>query len=153
VWGRDGDTAWLPVFPEGSARLAFGAPDWNDFELSLAITPLAGGNAQVMFRLAPEGRRYYLLDLLLGWPAVAISRMDQTPAGHALRKLDVVNFPLHRGRASRVQIAARDGSLPSYVDDGLVNQVTDDALRGGRVALNMWQAQTRYRDLRYRVLA
>ncbi|MEO2002969.1 MAG: hypothetical protein ABGY41_02595, partial [Candidatus Poribacteria bacterium] len=59
---------------------------------------------------------------------------------------------LSRDREYAVQIAARDDSITTYIDGELVNQLTDDTWKRGRVALSIWHAKTLYRDLRYRVL-
>ena len=133
-------------------RLRIGEASWADYELSVLITPVAGGNAQVMFRLSPDGKQYYLFDMLLGWQAVAISKGDLR-SGVRVRKLSVVNFPLELGRQYNVLIAARDASLTAYVDGRCVNQLTDAGLRAGAVALNVWESKTAFRDPRIRLLS
>ncbi|MEE8325666.1 MAG: hypothetical protein V3R58_01370, partial [candidate division NC10 bacterium] len=119
VWGIDGQTGWLPMLPEkgldglerkGSwsrndqtvvgtadhrgAQLYFGRADWKNYEVDLHVTPVAGGNAQIRFRISADGRRFYMLDFLLGWKAVGISKVDNTDNGPGLQKISVVNHPI-----------------------------------------------------------
>ena len=135
-------------FGENAPVLIAGDPTWADYELSLLITPISGGNAQVRFRLSEDERSWYLLDFLLGWQAVAISRVMEG----RLTKLSVVNYPTEKGQEYEVQIAAREASLTSYVDGKLVNQVADESIRSGSFALLVWGSCTAYRDVRYRHL-
>ena len=128
--------------------LIIGDSCWRDFELSLLVTPISGGNAQVFFRLSEDEQSWYLFDFMLGWQAVQICKRDP----NAMTKLSVVNFPIECGQEYDVQIAARGASLTSYVDGKLVNQVTDFSLESGAVALNVWHCRTAYRDPRVRFL-
>ena len=63
-------------------------------EFSLLITPIGGGNAQVLFRLDEAANRYYVFDMLMGWQATAIRRITFDEMDHLNEaKLDVVNYP------------------------------------------------------------
>ncbi|MCY3766554.1 MAG: sigma-70 family RNA polymerase sigma factor [Gemmatimonadetes bacterium] len=128
--------------------LIIGDSSWKDYELSLLITPISGGNAQVFFRISEDERNWYLLDFLLGWQAVAISKV----APEGLTKLSVVNYPIELGQEYDVQIAAREASLTTYIDGKLVNQLTDFSYQSGPIALNVWQCKTAFRDVRLRHL-
>lgn len=149
LWQRSGD-AIIGEDAEGKRgrQLFVGDNSWKNYEFSVLITPISGGNAQVFFRVSEDRKSWYLLDLLLGWQAIAISKVD--PGG--LQKLSVVNFPLERGREYDIQIAARDASLTSYIDGKLINQVTDFSHRSGPVALNAWDSKTAFRDPRVRLM-
>ncbi|MAF10001.1 hypothetical protein CMK11_06070 [Candidatus Poribacteria bacterium] len=137
----------------GSTALAFGEPSWRNVELSARVTPLAGGNAAIMFRIDEDGDGWYTFDLMLGWQVAAIYKLERNDEGSMeLTKLSTVNYALSRDREYDVQIAARDHSITTYIDGELVNQLTDDTWPRGRVALNIWHAKTQYRNLRYRVL-
>ncbi|GEM_PF-417947 len=152
VWKRSGEAIIGEDVDGHGERLITGDDSWMDYELSLLMTPLSGGNAQVQFRLSDDGRRYYMLDFLLGWQAVAISKGDLSPGSGGVQKLSVVNFPMEIGREYDVMIAAREASLTAYVDGKLVNQATDFSYRSGPIALNVWQSKTAYRDPRIRFL-
>ena len=82
------------------------------------------------------------------WKAIAISRVIK---GH-LTKLSVVNFPVELGQEYEVQIAARGASFTSYIDGKLVNQVTDENIRSGAIALIVWEGKVAFRDFRFRHL-
>jgi len=146
-WMRSGD-AIIGEDAEGEEgkQLFIGDHSWKDYELSVLITPISGGNAQVLFRVSEDRRSWYLFDFLLGWQAIAISQVD--PSG--LQKLSVVNYPIESGQEYDVQIAAREKSLTSYVDGKLINQVTDSSYRSGPIALNVWESKTAFRDPRIR---
>ena len=146
-WERQGDAVIGSAKGEGG-RLVTGDETWGNFELSMQITPISGGNAQVFFRYSEAERTWYLFDMMLGWQAAAISRMKNGK----LEKLSVVNYPLDSGQEYDVQIAARGASLTTYIDGKLVNQTTDETFASGAVALNLWQCSTAFRDLRYRLL-
>ncbi len=150
VWSRSGDAIIGEDRDIGDdcPRLITGDSSWRDYELSTLLTPISGGNAQIFFRISEDEHCWYLFDFLLGWQAVAISKVDH---GH-LTKLSVVNFPIEAGQEYDVQIAARETSLTSYIDGKLINQVTDSSYRSGAIALNVWYCKTAYRDLRYRSL-
>ncbi len=155
---RTGSATWTRTAPDtvegqGTGALGFGADDWRDYELDVYVTPLAGGNVQIPFRVAPDAKRLYVLDLLLGWKAVAISKIDNGPGGAGLQKISVVDQDLVHGREYHVRLAARDRSLTSYVDGRLVNQVTDHDCRSGPLGFSLWQSRTRFRNPRYRLLA
>ncbi|MHC4715483.1 MAG: hypothetical protein ACYS5V_00795 [Planctomycetota bacterium] len=99
--------------------------------------------------MSADGKRWYLFDMLLGWQAVAISRVDLS-AGTGPEKLSVVNCPLQRRQEYHVLIAARGASLTTYVDGKLYSQLTDAWLSAGAVALNVWRSKTAFRDPRVR---
>ena len=169
IWGIDGPAEWQSLLPkseltgldargdwrragdslrceagEQAAHVFFGTHQWRDYELKVLVTPEAGGNVQIPFRLSADDTQGYMLDLL-GWQAVGISRLEP-----AVRNLSVVNHPLELGREYQVEIAARGASLTSYVDGTLVNQVTDFAHEQGRFALSVWNARTRFACLKAR---
>ena len=150
-WRRTGDVIIGEDRDSNAGRLINGDLTWSDYELSLLVTPISGGNAQILFRIADGGQQYYMLDLLMGWQAVAISKVDLTQE-LKVQKLSVVNFPLGHGQEYDVLIAARGSSLTSYIDGQLVNQVTDFTHRSGAIALNVWESQTAFRDPRIRLL-
>ena len=133
---------------EESPSLIAGEPTWTDYELSFLMTPISGGNAQVGFRMSADESGFYMLDFLLGWQAVAISRVID----RRVTKLSVVNHALHRGQEYEVQVAARGASLTSYVDGKLVNQLTDETFRMGTFGLLVGEYSTAFRDVRYRLL-
>ena len=133
---------------EKSPLLIAGEPAWSDYELSFLMTPISGGNAQAAFRLSEDGRDFYMLDFLLGWQAVAVSRV----VDRGVTKLSVVNHALHAGQEYEVQIAARGASLTSYVDGKLVNQVADETFRAGAFGFMVWESSTAFGDVRYRLL-
>ncbi len=135
-WRREGDVLIGGVKGADGARLATGEPGWHDYEISVLVTLLRGGNVQIVFRTSPDGLQYYLFDMLVGWQAVAISRGDLRPGGR-LRKLSVINFPFESGREYDVMIAARGASLTSYIDGKLINQVTDSDLESGCIGLTV----------------
>jgi RNA polymerase sigma-70 factor (ECF subfamily) len=149
VWQRSGEAIiGTDVDGEGE-RLLAGDASWRDYEFSVLITPLEGGNAQVPFRVSEDRRHFYMFDMLLGWQALAISKVDD----RGLQKLSVVNFPMEKGREYDVLIAAREASLTAYIDGKLMNQVTDFEYRGGPVALKVWQSKTAFRDPRIRFMS
>lgn len=174
IWGMNVEVGWEPVLPSSgldglitqgewtrswdsveaeagekkAAWIRLGESDWRDYELSVAITPLSGGNVQIPFRISNDGKKHYLLDLLLGWQAVAISKVDQS----GLTKLSVVNFELRHGTEYQVELAAREASLTSYINGKLINQVTDFDFRNGHLALSVWSARTRFKNPKIRRL-
>jgi RNA polymerase sigma-70 factor (ECF subfamily) len=151
VVGNDGLVG--EAYKEDGTRLTYGAATWRDVELSLLVTPLGGGNAQICFRVETSGNRFYMLDMLMGWQAIAISRVEVDEAGNpSLVRLSVVDYPLEHKREYAVSIAARDHSITSYVDGALVNQVTDGAWLHGQIGLNIWRSKTLFRDIRVRLL-
>ena len=147
-WKREGPAIVGTVPFETATCLAAGDSKWSDYELSVLLTLVEGSNMQVHFRKSQDGAEYYLLDFLLGWQAVAISKM-KTGAGE-VEKISVVNFPFEQGREYHVLIAAREQSLTSYVDGKLVNQVRDGDFRSGGVALGLWWSTVAFRDPRIR---
>ncbi len=123
---------------EEGARLVFGGHDWRDYEVKCRVEAEKGGNVQIAFRLSEDGAKGYMLDLLYGWQAVAISRIER---GTVL-KLSVVNHELRHGRSYEVEFAARGASLTSYIDGVLVNQATAFDHEKGRFALTVWSGKT-----------
>ena len=158
-WESDNEAAWQredrvligTAGRNAGSRMRTGTSEWEDYELSLLITPISGGNAQVFFRVADDGRRYYLFDMLLGWQAAAISLGDLRN-GVSVRKLSVVNFAFELGREYHVLIAARGASLTTYIDGRVINQLTDTSLTHGPIALNVWESRTAFRDPRIRLM-
>ncbi len=150
TWSRSGDAIVgdSRELGESAPVLIGGDQSWSDFELSVLITPVSACNAQVMFRYSDVEKNWYMFDMLLGWQAIAISRME----GGRLTKLSVVNYPLECGQEYEVEIAARENSITTYVDGKLVNQVTDEKFRSGSIALSAWNSTVAFRDLRYRLL-
>lgn len=178
VWGINGDTGWIPMLPEKEldglekqgtwtrdkdtltsaageegSSLYFGGNDWKSYELDFHVTPISGGNAQVKFRISADGKKFYMLDFLLGWQAVGISKVDNGPGGKGLQKISVVNLPLQRNKEYHVQVAVRDASITTYVDGKLVNQVTDYDNTQGRIGFIVWNGKTSFRNPRYRRLS
>jgi hypothetical protein len=152
-WTVVGEDGLVGENRSGSTALSFGEPTWRNVELSARITPQAGGNAAIMFRIDEDGGGWYTFDLMLGWQVAAIYKLTRNDQGAMdLVKLSTVNYTLERDHEYDVQIAARDHSITTYIDGELVNQLTDDTWSHGRVALSIWHAKTRYRNLRYRVL-
>jgi hypothetical protein len=170
VWGRDGNTRWLPmldarydgwrenrgaqvtpgsVLVERNAAYRFGQEDWRSYELRFALRVLEGGNAQIKLRLAPDGKRFYMVDFLFGWQALGVSRVD--PGG--LRKLSVVNLEMSRHAEMRVEIAIRELSITTYVEGRLINQVTDDSFQAGPMAFAAWESKAQFGQPEFRVLA
>jgi hypothetical protein len=132
--------------------LATGDASWTDYELSLLITLLKGGNAQVFFRLDDRlPAKGYVFDMMLGWQAVQVCKLEVDSIGSPrVTRLSVVNYPMEREYA--VSIAARGQSITTYIDGAIVNQLTDASLAGGGVGLNVWQAKTLFRDIQVRRL-
>lgn len=138
---------------QGGTYLTYGASAWRDVEFSLLTTPLAGGNAQILFRVHEHGQGFYVFDMLMGWQAVAVSRVTFDEQGKSTSvKLSVVDYPLAHQREYAVTVAARGHSITTYIDGALVNQVTDGAWLHGQIGLNIWEAKTLFRDVRVRVL-
>jgi hypothetical protein len=71
-WTVFGDDGLVGESRAGSTALAFGEPTWRNVELSARITPQAGGNAAIMFRIDEDGGGWYTFDLMLGWQVAAI---------------------------------------------------------------------------------
>lgn len=145
-WIREWDTVRCEAGEEG-AHILFGTNDWRDYELKVTVVPEGGGNVQIPFRLSEDGKQGYMLDLLLGWQAVAISRL-----GNGVEKLSVVNYELRRGWEYHVELAVREFSITSYINGSLVNQVTAFDYEKGRFALNVWNARTKFKNPMYRRL-
>lgn len=147
-WKRSWDMVEAEAGEKKAAWIKMGDADWRDYELSVSITPISGGNVQIPFRISNDGKRHYLLDMLLGMQAIAISKVDQS----GLTKLSVVNFELRHGTEYQVELAARDVSLTSYINGKLINQVTDFDFRNGHLALSVWSARTRFKNPKIRRL-
>ena len=149
-WSRDGDAVTGEAGNEG-AHLIFGKDDWRDYEVKCRVTAESGGNAQILFRLSEDGTKGYMLDLLYGWQAVAISRIERGASVPVL-KLSVVNHELRHGRGYDVELAVRGASLTSYVEGKLVNQVTSFDHEKGRLGLVVWNGKTIFERPMYRRL-
>jgi RNA polymerase sigma-70 factor (ECF subfamily) len=138
---------------KAGTSLIYGEASWRDLEFSLLITPIGGGNAQVLFRLDEAANRYYVFDMLMGWQAVAIRRITYDEVGNLNEaKLDVVNYPLRNGTEYAVTIAIRDQSITTYINGALVNRVTDGSWYHGKIGLTVWQSKTLYRDIQVRLM-
>ena len=140
------------TFNEGECLVTGEAP-WNDYELALLITPLAGGNAQVLVRMSEDLKCWYLIDLMLGWQAIQVCRVDLRSGGSGLERLSVVNCPIATGQEYDLMVAARGASITTYLDGKLMNQVTDFTYASGPVGLSVWQSKTAFRDPRIRLLS
>lgn len=152
-WSKFGDNGLVGEEWRTGTTLMYGEPSWRDLELSLLMTPLGGGNAQVFFRVDEGAKRYYVLDMLMGWQAIAIRKITYDMNGNLHEaKLDVVNYPLRDGTEYALNIAVRDHSITTYVNGALVNRVTDGSWFHGKIGLNVWQAKTLFRDIRVRLL-
>lgn len=152
-WEIVGEDGLVGEEYEDGARLTYGDPSWKDIEFSVVMTPLKGGNAQLVFRVDQASNRFYTFDMLMGWQSAGVHRVEQDESGNLnTTKLSVVNYPFEHGHDYAVTVAARDHSITTYIDGALVNQVTDDSWLTGQVGLNIWQSKTLYRDIRIRVL-
>lgn len=153
-WSIVGENGLVGEEWKAGTTLTYGEPSWRDLELSLLITPLGGGNAQVLFRMDEVADRFYVMDMLMGWQAIAIRRITHDDEVGHLRavKLDVVNYPLRHGTEYALTIAVRGHSLTTYVNGALVNRVTDGSWLHGRIGLHAWQSKTLFRDIRVRSL-
>ena len=151
-WEIVGETGIVGEDYEDGTNLAFGEASWRHIELSMLITPLKGGNAQIYFRMDNQAESWYVFDLMLGWQVAAIHKIDRVDGMPHQTRLSAVNFPIEWEREYPVQIAARGNSITTYIDGVLVNQVTDAACPCGCVALNIWESKTLYRDMQYRIL-
>jgi RNA polymerase sigma-70 factor (ECF subfamily) len=153
-WSIVGENGLVGEEWKAGTTLTYGEPSWRDLELSLLITPLGGGNAQVLFRMDEVTNRFYVLDMLMGWQAIAIRRIthdDEVCHLNAV-KLDVVNYPLRHGTEYALNIAIRGHSITTYVNGALVNRVTDGSWFHGKIGLHAWQSKTLFRDIRVRLL-
>ena len=159
--GRSLDEAWsrkedgilgADVTNEGEC-LVTGEATWNDYELALLITPLAGGNAQVLVRMSEDLKCWYLIDLMLGWQAIQVCRVDLRSGGSGLERLSVVNCPIATGQEYDLMVAARGASITTYLDGKLMNQITDFTYASGPVGLSVWQSKTAFRDPQIRLLS
>ncbi|MEM7130761.1 MAG: sigma-70 family RNA polymerase sigma factor [Chloroflexota bacterium] len=152
-WEVVGEDGLLGDEYTSGTLLTYGDPTWTDIELSLLITPLGGGNAQIFFRDNREMQNTYVFDMYIGWQAIGIRRLMSDGQGKTQNiKLSVVNYPLEHGREYAVDIAARGESITTYIDGALVNQVRDSTISQGQITLNVWEARTLYRDIRLRTL-
>ena len=152
-WSIIGENGLVGEEWKAGTTLTYGEPSWRDLELSLLITPLGGGNAQVLFRIDEATQQFYLLDMLMGWQAIAIRKVTHDNLGNLNdAKLDVVNYPLRDGTEYALTIAVRDYSITTYINGALVNRVTDGSWFHGKIGLHVWQAKTLFRDIRVRLL-
>ncbi|MCB0089633.1 MAG: RNA polymerase sigma factor [Caldilineaceae bacterium] len=152
-WERVGSDGLVGEDYANGLLLTYGELEWQDLELSLLVTPLAGGNAQILLRCNEQANGWYLVDLLIGWQAIAISRLTFDAQGQSSQvKLSVVDYPLEHGHGYALSIATRGHSITTYMDGALVNQLTDATWLGGRVGLNVWKGKTLFRDMKLRLL-
>ncbi|MCB0142895.1 MAG: hypothetical protein KDE50_23555, partial [Caldilineaceae bacterium] len=97
-WERVGSDGLVGEDYANGLLLTYGELEWQDLELSLLVTPLAGGNAQILLRCNEQANGWYLVDLLIGWQAIAISRLTFDAQGQSSQvKLSVVDYPLEHG--------------------------------------------------------
>jgi len=174
VWGRDGNTRWLPLLDakydgirkvygpasasmgavtvDGQSLVVFGENNWKSYELKFGLQILDGANAQIQLRRSEDGKQGYMVDFLFGWQALGVSRIDHRPGGRGLQKLSVVNLDMSRLVEYRVEIAVRELSITTYVDGKLINQVTDETYDAGVIAFSAWQAKARFSQPEFRIL-
>jgi RNA polymerase sigma factor (sigma-70 family) len=152
-WSLLGENGLVGEEWRSGTSLIYGKASWRDLEFSLLLTPIGGGNAQVLFRLDEAANRYYVFDMLMGWQAIAIRKITYDEMDHLNEaKLDVVNYPLRNGTEYAVTIAIRDQSITTYVNGALVNRVTDGSWYHGKIGLTVWQSKTLYRDIQVRLM-
>ncbi|MCB0334855.1 MAG: sigma-70 family RNA polymerase sigma factor [Bdellovibrionales bacterium] len=152
-WGVLGTDGLVGADQEAGTSLIYGDPQWRDLEFSLLVTALAGGNIQVLFRFNEQMNSWYQVDMMIGWQAIAVSRLTFNGQGNAeVVKLSVVNYPLAHQREYSLSLATRGHSITTYIDGAIVNQLTDATWLGGQVGLNVWHGKTLFRDLRIRLL-
>lgn len=174
VWGRDGNTRWLPMLDakyaglrtvngpadlgmgaltvDRTSSVIFGERAWKSYELRFYLQILEGANAQIVLRRSEDGRQGYVVDFLFGWQAVGVGRFDHRPGGKGLQKLSVVNLEMARMAEYKVEIAVRELSITTYVEGRLVNQVTDETYSAGPAAFAAWEAKARFSRPEFRVL-
>jgi hypothetical protein len=150
-WERRGDAALVRCM-DGGSTMGFGDPDASNFQVSVKVRPIEGGNVQIPFRITDHGRRHYLVDFLMGFRGLAVSVVDGRPGGPGLRKLSFVHADLRHGREYDLLLSVVDASLVTWLDGAVVNQVTDHELAAGGAGLSVWQAAAEFRDPRYRRL-
>ncbi|MEO2006230.1 MAG: hypothetical protein ABGY41_19275, partial [Candidatus Poribacteria bacterium] len=94
-WTIAGDDGVVGDARSSSTTLAFGEASWRNVEVSALVTPQAGGNAAIKFRIDENGGGWYTFDLMLGWQVAAIYKLVRNDAGKLeLTKLSTVNYPL-----------------------------------------------------------
>ena len=173
VWGREGNTRWLSMLDskhdglrkvQGAAvgmgtitvdrqsSVVFGESTWKSYELKFGLQFLEGANAQVHLRRSEDGKQFYMVDFLFGWQALGVSRVDNRPGGKGLQKLSVVNLEMSKLSEYKVEIAARELSITTYVDGKLINQVTDETFEAGPMGFFAWEAKARFNQPEFRVL-
>ncbi|MEM7532621.1 MAG: sigma-70 family RNA polymerase sigma factor [Chloroflexota bacterium] len=152
-WQRIGQDGLVGEEYDYGTQLTYGEASWRDIEFSAIMTPLAGGNAQMLFRVDEAANRFYAFDLLMGWQAAVIRRIEPDAEGNLNPiKLSVVHYPFEHGQDYPVTIMACEHSITSYINGALVNQVTDGSWMHGQVGLTIWESKTLYRDIRVRLL-
>jgi hypothetical protein len=145
AWSREFDAVEANAVG-GNASLVIYHGSVLNFELAVKVTVFKGGNAQIV--RGAEGGGYYLVDFLMGWKALAVSRGGR----EGVRKLSVVNYDLRLNSEYNLELAARDASITTYLNGCLVNQVTDFELDRGPISFNVWEAHNRFREPKIRVL-
>ncbi len=63
------------------------------------------------------------------------------------------NYELKKGQEYKVELAVRDFSITSYIDEKLVNQVMTYELEKGPLAFSVWNGRTIYRRPMIRTLS
>lgn len=149
-WSRDENTIVGHIEGRKFGRLVTGSHDWKSYVLSVKGTLEKGSNLQIAVRMSEDGQSYYFLDFLTGWRAVSVSKGEAGVPG--VTKLDVVNFPIEKGREYDITIAVRGQSIISYIDGEMVNRLTDGTFSRGGVGFLMWRTTTaRFEDPRVRL--
>jgi hypothetical protein len=135
-WSWEGDTVVGQIPRKKYGRIVTGDPGWKSYVFSVRAALDSGSNLQIAFRASEDGKSYYFLDFLTKWRSVAISKKVAGVPG--VTKLDVVNFPIEKGREYDITIAARGNSIISYIDGEMVNRLSDGTFTIGRVGFLMW---------------
>lgn len=144
-WRREGDTVVGKIPRKKYGRIVTGDSKWRSYDFSVKATLVSGSNIQIAFRISEDNTSHYLLDFLTGWKAVAISKKVGGVRG--VTKLDVVNFPIEKGREYDIMISVRGHSIISYIDGVRVNRLTDGSFPRGKVGFLMWHdTNVRFRD-------
>jgi hypothetical protein len=133
VWGRDGNTRWLPMLDA-----TYDA--WRKVQGPARVTPGA-------VEIDRDSSRQFGQE---NWGSYEPRFSPRDSRG--LRKLSVVNLEMARLQEMRVEIAIRDLSITTYVDGRLINQATDESFQAGPMAFAAWEARARFSRPEFRVL-
>ena len=150
AWTRDGDTIIGQVGHDKYGRITVGDANWRSYDFSVKATLIEGSNIQIAFRVQEDDQSFYLLDFLTGWRALSVTKKEAGVPG--VTKLDVINFPIEKGREYDIEIAVLDESIITYVDGEMINRLTYGRFQKGKVGFLMWHAtHVRFRDPKIRV--